>query len=100
MFERLATFEWFWQIGDAALQEAVRLGGVWLIKREITRKRTQQLWPKLSPRELSEHSPTFDAGLRYWDNLAHILTSAFEQTQSWRMERLFSFRARRTSTWI
>lgn len=30
----------------------------------------------------------FDTGLRYWINLAHLLTSAFEQTPSWRVGRV------------
>lgn len=57
MFERLATFEWLWQIGDAALHEAVRPGQVWLIESEVTRKSIQELWLNFPPRELPGASP-------------------------------------------
>lgn len=88
-FEGLVTLEWFWQIGDAPLHEAVRQGRVWLIEREVSRKRTQEPWSTFPPRELPEHRPTFDAGLCYRTNLSHLLTSAFEQMASWRVERVF-----------
>lgn len=82
MFERLVTFEWIWQIGEATLHEAVLYGRVWLIESEITRKRVQELWPTFPSRELLEHRHTFDASLRHWTYLAHLLASAFEQAPS------------------
>lgn len=45
MFERLVTFDWVWQIGQATLHEAVLHGRVWLIESETTIKEFKSCGP-------------------------------------------------------
>lgn len=83
MLARQVKLEWFWQIRNAALHEAVRHLRSWLIESEVLGKRIQELCSTFFPREIPEHGLTFDADLRYWVNLELPLTSEFKQTPSW-----------------
>lgn len=64
MLAHQVKLEWFWQIGNAALHEAVRHLRSWLIESEVLGKRIQDLCSTFFPRELPEHGLTFDADLR------------------------------------